>query len=99
MHDNFDSAVSIILQNIVDSIEANDPDYLYDIDFDGDIVTITKNDQTWVVNKHSAAKEIWLSSPVSGPYHFAPLLWLDKKNRHLFTVLSKEFNINFESTK
>lgn len=25
---------------------------------------------TWVINKHSATKQIWLSSPVSGPFKY-----------------------------
>ncbi|WP_341749388.1 iron donor protein CyaY [Candidatus Tisiphia endosymbiont of Sialis lutaria] len=55
---------------IAEIIETEDKDCLIDIDFQGDILTLTTNQGIFVINKHSAAKEIWLSSPISGPYHF-----------------------------
>mgnify|MGYP000607187165 CR=1 FL=1 len=43
-----------------------------DVDYEGGILTIELEDgRQYIVNKHSASKEIWVSSPVSGAAHYA----------------------------
>jgi frataxin len=43
-----------------------------DVDFEGGILTIELEDgRQYVINKHTASQEIWLSSPISGAVHFA----------------------------
>lgn len=43
-----------------------------DVDFEGGILTVELEDgRQYVINKHAASQEIWLSSPVSGAVHFA----------------------------
>ena len=43
-----------------------------DVDFESGIVTIELEDgRQYVINKHSASQEIWVSSPVSGAAHYA----------------------------
>ena len=43
-----------------------------DVEFQGGIVTIELDDgRQYVINKHAPNRQIWLSSPVSGAWHFA----------------------------
>lgn len=85
------------LFHIVESIENQDSACLLDIDFDGDIITIECQAGVFVINKHSAAKEIWLSSPLSGPYHFSLVdnKWRSSSGDDLHYILSNELNIKF----
>ncbi len=84
---------------IFETIEDQDQECIYDIDFDGDIVTVKSPDGVFVINKHSAAQEIWLSSPISGPYHFSPTesSWQSSSDEDLYDILSTELNIKFSS--
>lgn len=68
-----------------------------DIDLQGDILNIDTADGTYVINKQSAAKEIWLSSPVSGPYHFFynQEKWRNRAGLDLMNILTNEFRIDF----
>ncbi len=48
--------------------EAEEP---LDVDFDGEVMTIDLADgRQYVINKHMASRQIWLSSPVSGASHY-----------------------------
>jgi len=87
----------VILDNIVQAIEDQDPAGEIDLDLNDGILTLITEKGTFVINKQSAAKEIWLSSPVSGPYHFAYLetSWQSRKGADLFDVLTNELNIKF----
>ncbi|MFY9589687.1 iron donor protein CyaY [Rickettsia endosymbiont of Halotydeus destructor] len=82
---------------IADIIEVQDKDCLIDLDFQGDILNLITDNGMFVINKHSAAQEIWLSSPISGPYHFYYDLgtWKTKNDIKLYTILEQELRINF----
>lgn len=68
----FDRLASATLRELMAAIEAALPDELEDIDLQGSVLTIELADGgTYVINKHTANKEIWLSSPKSGAAHFA----------------------------
>lgn len=81
-----------IINKIAETIENNDPEGDIDIDLNADILTFTNSDGTYVINKQSSVCEIWLSSPVSGPYHFisSGTKWLTRKGDDLFKVLSSD---------
>lgn len=89
--------VSEVLDNIAQKIEDHDPDGDIDIDLNDGILTLITSEGTFVINKQSAVKEIWLSSPISGPYHFAYSdgVWLSRSGAELFSVLAEEFKIEF----
>lgn len=89
--------VGMVLDGIVQDIEYQDPEGEIDIDLNDGILTLVTDSGTFVINKQSAAKEIWLSSPISGPYHFAYLddLWQSGNGSELFSVLTDELNIKF----
>ena len=46
----------------------------------------------YIINKHSAAKEIWMVSPVSGPHHFQleDGEWIDNDGESICDVLNDE---------
>ncbi len=91
----FAQEVSKILNFIADKVEDQDIGGLIDVDLNGDILTLTNDKGVFVINKQSVTKEIWLSSPISGPYHFAKddKYWRSKNNKELFNILESELNI------
>ena len=93
----FTFKVKMILDSIVQDIEDQDHECKIDIDLNDGILTLITDSGTYVINKQSAVKEIWLSSPISGPYHFIYLdsLWKSRNGFELFTVLTNELNIKF----
>jgi CyaY protein len=82
---------------ITETIETEDKEGLIEIDFQSDIINLITDLGTYVINKHSAAKEIWLASPISGPYHFFYVSgsWKSKTNIDLLEVLERELKIHF----
>lgn len=81
---------------LADTIESQDEECLIEIDFQGEILTLTTNPGVFVINKHSAAQEIWLSSPISGPHHFYYMAgrWQSNAGNDLMVILEKELKIN-----
>lgn len=84
-----------IINAIADSVELADKDDSSDIDIQSDVLTITNSYGTFVVNKQEFVQEIWLSSPISGPYHFfyKDGKWQNKNNVELFSLLESELKI------
>jgi len=80
---------------IAESIEAQDPEGEIDLDLNDNILTLVTEDGTFVINKQSAAKEIWLSSPITGPYHFIAKdgSWHSRAGDDLFKILSTELKM------
>jgi frataxin len=45
----------------------------FDVEAQGGVVTVELEDgRQFVLNKHLPMRQIWLSSPVSGAWHYAP---------------------------
>ena len=87
------------LQNILDKIEEADKEYKIEIDLIDGILNIDLPDGgQYIINKHLASKEIWLSSPKSGASHFSYQEdeWLDSKGNNLFKMLNKELSALIE---
>lgn len=96
----FVAKVAIVLNNIIDNIEMQDIDGEIDIDSNnGTMLTIITSDGTFVINKQSSVQEIWLSSPISGPYHFIFLenAWKSRYGIELFSLLTDELKIQFSN--
>jgi len=60
-------------------------------------VTIKFPGHTFVVNKQAPSQQLWLSSPISGPWHYlyneATGEWLCTRDQHsLVELLSKEIS-------
>lgn len=98
---NFEKAASDTLEYLVSCIEDTDVNAVLDVEYSNDILNIQLLDgREYVINRHLAMKEIWLSSPVRGAFHFslAPdkssdikkLLWQDKKGNNMFEILAED---------
>lgn len=46
----------------------------------------------FVINRQPPKEEIWLSSPITGPYHFKRKNneWIDSKGNNLLEIISRE---------
>ena len=94
---NFTSLSDKLFDYIVRTIEKYDPDGKIDIDFRGDILHLETGFGLFILNKQSVAKEIWMVSPVSGPYHFgySDGMWKSKSGIDILNTLSTELAIPF----
>jgi frataxin len=95
--DNTDFAQlsELAIQYIYDAIEAADSDYELDCDIlDGILNIELPNGGQYIINKHNASKQIWLSSPVSGASHFLykedSKQWIDSKGNNLMETIAAE---------
>ena len=106
---SFSILASKTIAYISDQIEDQDEDGIIEVDYLGDILKLLTPKGEYVINKHSAAKEIWLASPISGPYHFHDYngKWINKNNIELLSLLESElsqfidiklFNVTLDST-
>ena len=67
----FERRAAEILDTLFEQIEDQLGDWL-DVEMSGGILQIELPDGgAYVVNKHAPNREIWLSSPMSGAWHFA----------------------------
>jgi iron donor protein CyaY len=80
------------IADIAEQIELQDKEYRFEIDMLGDVLSIKTKSGEYILNKHTAAREIWLASPVSGPYHFRfdEGRWVNKAGVELVALLSRE---------
>ncbi|KAI9454845.1 hypothetical protein BJY52DRAFT_1282321 [Lactarius psammicola] len=82
------------LQNILDS--HGDPSL--EVEYNSGVLTLDLGQHgTYVINKQPPNKQIWLSSPVSGPKRFnfdaTTRQWVDSRNGHsLEALLNEELN-------
>jgi iron donor protein CyaY len=84
-----------ILQNIYDAIEAADTSYLLDYDLlDGILNIETRDGGEYIINKHNASQQIWVSSPISGAcrfsYHHENQTWIGPHGENLLEVLKSD---------
>lgn len=88
----FSIIASQAITYISDQIEEQDSLGIIDVDYLGDILKLITSKGEFVINKHSAAQEIWLASPISGPYHFyyKEEKWVNKHGYELFSLLEQE---------
>lgn len=94
----FNEHYKVIIDLIAETIEEADKADEIDVDINADILSIENKAGTYVINRQSPLKEIWLSSPVSGPHHFKCMegRWVSSKNGDLFTIISHEFGVNLK---
>ena len=95
----FINLVTKSLEKIFDSIDKNDYPFIKNIKLNDNILTIDlKDDKTYILNINKINKQLWLSSPFSGPKRFEydtkTNQWLDINNYkiNLYKILNNEFN-------
>ncbi|HJD61456.1 MAG TPA: iron donor protein CyaY [Rickettsia endosymbiont of Columbicola hoogstraali] len=91
----FSKIAETVIAHIADRIEEQKQDI--DVDLQSDILSIDTTDGIYVINKQSAANEIWLSSPISGPYHFffEQGKWKNRAGLELMSILTDELGVDF----
>lgn len=68
----FHLAADAMLGALYDTLEEADAEGRLDVEYQGGIITLTlSSNKQIVVSKHTASRQIWLSSPVSGGLHFS----------------------------
>ncbi|MDO8608606.1 MAG: iron donor protein CyaY [Phaeospirillum sp.] len=92
----FTTIADQLIEHIADAVEDNLD--AADADIQSGILTITiPGLGQYVINKHTANREIWLSSPKSGAYHFAHRdgAWLSTRDATvaLVPLLSAELGV------
>ena len=95
----FISMVDSTLNMIYDEIDKKEYSFIDNISLEEGVLTINlKEDKTYVINIQKPNKQIWLSSPFSGPRRFefneANNKWIDihNSNNSLLSLISKEIN-------
>lgn len=90
----YQAAASRTLQCLQEKMEAmvDESDDDSDVDFSGDVLNLTIGDRgTFVLNKQEPNKQIWLSSPVSGPLRYdldvEALDWVNTRDRSLLSAV------------
>lgn len=91
---NFEKSALKALSYITDSVEESDKEYILDVDYQSDILKIESPKGPFIINKHSAAGQVWLASPISGPYHFDPKdsKWINRDDIDLYELLNNELS-------
>ena len=75
--------------------EFNDEDLFDDIEELDELVKIVTNDgKVFIINRQVPNREIWYSSPLSGPSHFRldteVNKWLNKENKEFYDVFNTD---------
>lgn len=84
-----------IILYIGHQIDSQIENHIIELDIlDNDVITIITPSGQYVINKQTPAREIWLASPVSGPYHFCYIngKWETKRGQDLLSLLNTELN-------
>lgn len=87
----FDAAAAVTLASIERALEAAAPDIDAEFKGEGVLELSLPNDSKVIVNRHGAAREIWVAAK-SGGFHFRPAggRWLDTRDgQELFAALSR----------
>ncbi len=91
----------ILLDHVMDALEYDDSKGVVEMDYADNVLSIANDKGIYIINKQPSVKEIWLSSPVSGPHHFRfsneQQKWLNKSEENLLDILSSEFKIEISN--
>lgn len=97
----FHALADDLLQTILDVVDEAVGDTV-DVDLIGGVLTIDLGTKgQYVVNKHAPNRELWLSSPISGAWHFdydsERDTWLSTRDRSqaLADLLALELGVEF----
>lgn len=104
--DHYEQMASKTLDNLVDYLDSF-PDHLkcddeYDVNSSMGVITakISQRIGTYVINKQTPNRQIWLSSPISGPKRFDLVneKWISTRdNLSLDALLNSEFREIFQT--
>ena len=93
---DFAKLASDTIFTIIDTIEKYDPAGVIQIEIEEDIITfVVPGNKKYVLNKHNGYSQIWLASPISGPYHFSYIKnnWINSAQLLLADLLTNELSL------
>ncbi|OAG33535.1 frataxin [Nematocida sp. ERTm5] len=85
----YDSLSKSVMKRIYEVIDRT----IDNVSLKDNVITIDiPNKGVFILNRQPTKEEIWLSSPISGPYHFRQNgdIWSDRQGNNLLKVISKE---------
>ncbi len=103
--EEFDSAYPTVLHTIQDAVDCDQLSDQVEVSYSEGVLSIScRGVGTWIINKHSATRQVWLSSPLSGPskynFHRQLALWLNERDqtKKLSQLLEEEFKSVFKQS-
>lgn len=92
--DNFNIIADKFLESIAYRLESEDIEGKIEIEYFNGNISIKTKFGHYMINKNESKKEIWLSSPISGPKHFSykNFRWVNYLNEDLEDLLNLEFS-------
>ncbi|HJK87574.1 MAG TPA: frataxin domain-containing protein [Candidatus Megaira endosymbiont of Hartmannula sinica] len=95
-----------IINHIADEVDIKS-NYEYEIDITDESLSIETKQGIFLINRQIILKEIWLSSPISGPHHFTyknisnneqdNFQWVNKNNINIFSILRSEIKLPIDN--
>lgn len=91
---NFVEQAEKAIESIVTQIDQQDEDCIFEIESEADGTSINTESGIYLINIKATKKEIWLSSPITGPHHFYQYEnhWYSKNGDDLGDILSSELS-------
>eukprot|EP00468_Gymnochlora_sp_CCMP2014_P000373 CAMPEP_0167744644 /NCGR_PEP_ID=MMETSP0110_2-20121227/2706_1 /TAXON_ID=629695 /ORGANISM="Gymnochlora sp., Strain CCMP2014" /LENGTH=131 /DNA_ID=CAMNT_0007629189 /DNA_START=90 /DNA_END=485 /DNA_ORIENTATION=+ len=96
--DEFDKRVDALMDILEDTLD-DDSLPTDDLEYSSGVMSLVLKDKgVWIINKHSASGQVWLSSPVSGPSKFDYVpekeKWISEREdkRELYELLDTELS-------
>ena len=101
---NLSSFINLVdksLTKIFESIIDKNYNFIEDLDLSNGILKIDlKNNKAYIINIQKNNKQIWLSSPFSGPKRFEYInnewVYIHNNKIKLYELLNSEFNNNYK---
>ncbi len=96
----FNEAGDHFIAAVQDAIDAREVKGIDDVAMGDGVLSVETAKGTFVLNKQAPMKQLWLSSPLSGPWHYdmkedasGKVDWINDRNGHRLAVkLSTELN-------
>ena len=99
----YNAASERFVECVMDLIDRADSDAVEDTKFDDGVLNVETEQGTWVLNKQAPKRQLWLSSPISGPHHYDMVgdgaAWRSDRDGHLLhEKLTEELTQALEKT-
>ena len=93
----YNSASERFVETVMDLVDRVDADTVEDTKFADGVLNVETERGTFVLNKQAPKRQLWLSSPISGPHHYDMVgdgdMWRSDRDGHaLHEKLSEELS-------
>lgn len=93
----FHTQADATLDALFAALETKDAQGAMEVEYADGVITVELPDgKTYIINKHSAMQQIWMSSPISGGVHFRYEGgdWVLPDGRKLIQMVSQELKVD-----